>query len=42
MRNNALDYTKDKPGYYLMTEVWDAELSSNSYVVELLQQVVES
>lgn len=40
--NNALDYTKDRPGYYLMTEVWDAELSSNSYVVELLQQVVES
>lgn len=40
--NNALDYAKDSPGCYIMTEVWDAELASNSYVVELLQQVVES
>lgn len=35
--NQALTYTKTHPGFYVMTEIWDAELAANTYVIELLQ-----
>lgn len=33
----ALTYTKEHPGFYVMTEIWDAEVATNTYVIELLQ-----
>lgn len=35
--NEALSYTQDNPGFYVMTEIWDAEVAANTYVIELLQ-----
>lgn len=35
--NEALSYTQDNPGFYVMTEIWDAEVAANTYAIELLQ-----
>ena len=35
--NEALSYTQDNPGFYVMTEIWDAEVAANTYEIELLQ-----
>lgn len=35
--NEALSYTQDNPGFYVMTEIWDAEVAANTHVIELLQ-----
>lgn len=33
----ALTYAKEHPGFYVMTEIWDAELAANTFIIELLQ-----
>lgn len=33
----ALTYTKEHPGFFVMTEIWDAELAANTFIIELLQ-----
>lgn len=35
--NEALLYAKTHPGFYVMTEIWDAQLAAGTYVIELLQ-----
>ena len=37
----AFLYIQQYPGRYILTEVWDEELSQDIYVIELLKQVVE-
>lgn len=34
---SALSYAEEHPGFFVMTEVWDEKLTTNTYVVELLQ-----
>lgn len=33
----ALTYAKEHPGFFVMTEIWDAELAANTFIIELLQ-----
>lgn len=33
----ALTYAKEHPGFFIMTEIWDAELAANTFIIELLQ-----
>ena len=33
----ALTYAKEHPGFFVMTEIWDAELAANTFIMELLQ-----
>lgn len=33
----ALTHAKEHPGFYVMTEIWDAELAANTFIIELLQ-----
>lgn len=33
----ALTYAKEHPGFFVMTETWDAELAANTFIIELLQ-----
>lgn len=35
--DTALTYAKEHPGFYVMTEIWDAELAANTFIIELLQ-----
>ncbi|GEM_PF-904436 len=35
--NEAVFYAKTHPGFYVMTEIWDAQLAASTYVIELLQ-----
>lgn len=35
--DTALTYAKEYPGFYVMTEIWDAELAANTFIIELLQ-----
>lgn len=33
----ALTYAKEHPGFFVITEIWDAELAANTFIIELLQ-----
>lgn len=33
----ALTYAKEHPGFFVMAEIWDAELAANTFIIELLQ-----
>lgn len=33
----TLTYAKEHPGFFVMTEIWDAELAANTFIIELLQ-----
>lgn len=33
----ALTYAKEHPGFFVMTEIWDAKLAANTFIIELLQ-----
>ena len=33
----ALTYAKEHPGFFVMTEIWDAELAANTFIIELLK-----
>ncbi len=33
----ALTYAKEHPGFFVMTEIWDAELAANTFIIELWQ-----
>lgn len=33
----ALTYAKEHPDFFVMTEIWDAELAANTFIIELLQ-----
>lgn len=35
--DTALTYAKEHPGFFVMTEIWDAELAANTFIIELLQ-----
>lgn len=37
--NSAFDYVRQRPGSYCITEVWDAKLPNDSYVVEIVRRI---